>query len=169
MKILCGRFTFALNQNITALSASMICYASIAYQFLTFAIASAFIKKLGRNLVLLGRLYITIQLVNDPPETMDQTAYTSEVQPCAGGFRKIGRPGKEDRAMVNIPRIKTKKNSVWYSTRKNRRACGVSLWSEHKTKSLLGWRQLPRSRNSNREVWESPYLQVGVDVNFSSL
>ena len=38
---------------------------------------------------------------------MDQTAYTSEVQPCAGGFRKIGRPGKEDRAMVNIPRIKT--------------------------------------------------------------
>jgi hypothetical protein len=23
---------------------------------------------------------------------------------------------------------------------------------------------LPRSRNSNREVWESPYLQVGVDV-----
>jgi len=66
--------------------------------------------------------------------------------------------------MVNIPRIKTKKNSVWYSTRKNRRACGVSLWSEHKTKSLLGWRQLPRSRNSNREVWESPYLQVGVDV-----
>jgi len=66
--------------------------------------------------------------------------------------------------MVNIPRIKTKKNSVWYSIRKNRRACGVSLWSEHKTKSLLGWRQLPRSRNSNREVWESPYLQVGVDV-----
>jgi len=43
MKILCGRFTFALNQNITTLSASMICYASIAYQFLTFAIASAFI------------------------------------------------------------------------------------------------------------------------------
>ncbi|CAA9300066.1 hypothetical protein AVDCRST_MAG84-35 [uncultured Microcoleus sp.] len=95
---------------------------------------------------------------------MDQTAYTSEVQPCAGGFRKIGRPGKEDRAMVNIPRIKTTKNSVWYSIRKNRRACGVSLWSEHKTKSLLGWRQLRRSRNSNREVWESPYLQVGVDV-----
>ena len=66
--------------------------------------------------------------------------------------------------MVNIPRIKTKKNSVWYLIRKNRRACGVSLWSEHKTKSLLGWRQLPRSRNSNREVWESLYLQVGVDV-----
>jgi len=66
--------------------------------------------------------------------------------------------------MVNIPIIKTTKNSVWYSTRKNRRACGVSLWSEHKTKSLLGWRQLRRSRNSNREVWESPYLQVGVDV-----
>jgi hypothetical protein len=73
---------------------------------------------------------------------MDQTAYTSEVQPGAGGFRKIGRPGKEDGAMVNIPRIKITKNSVWYSIRKNRRACGVSLWSEHKTKSLLGWRQL---------------------------
>ncbi len=66
--------------------------------------------------------------------------------------------------MVNIPRIKTTKNSVWYSTRKNRRACGVSLWSEHKTKSLLGWRQLRRSRNSNREVWESPSATVGVDV-----
>jgi hypothetical protein len=51
---------------------------------------------------------------------MAQTAYTSEVQPCAGGFRKIGRPVQEDRAMVNIPRIKTTKNSVWYSTRKNR-------------------------------------------------
>ena len=33
---------------------------------------------------------------------MDQTAYTSEVQLCAGGFRKIGRPVQEDRAMVNI-------------------------------------------------------------------
>jgi hypothetical protein len=43
MKILCGRFTFALNQNITAFSASMICYASSAYQFLTFAIASTII------------------------------------------------------------------------------------------------------------------------------
>jgi hypothetical protein len=69
---------------------------------------------------------------------MDQTAYTSEVQPCAGGEAKSVDRDQEDRAMVNIPRIKTKKNSVWYSTRKNRRACGVSLWSEHKTKSLLG-------------------------------
>jgi hypothetical protein len=47
-----------------------------------------FIRKLGRNPVLLGRLYITIYLVNDPPETMDQTAYTSEVQLCAGGEAK---------------------------------------------------------------------------------
>jgi hypothetical protein len=43
MKVLCGRFTFALNQNITTLSASIICYASIAYQFLTFAIAPTII------------------------------------------------------------------------------------------------------------------------------
>ncbi|MBW4532888.1 MAG: hypothetical protein KME09_03030 [Pleurocapsa minor HA4230-MV1] len=27
-------------------------------------------------------------MVNDPPVTMDQTAYTSEVQPCAGGAAK---------------------------------------------------------------------------------
>jgi hypothetical protein len=29
-----------------------------------------------------------IEAVNDPPVTMDQTAYTSEVQPCAGGAAK---------------------------------------------------------------------------------
>jgi len=34
-----GRFTFALSQNITTLSAPMICYALIASQFLTFALA----------------------------------------------------------------------------------------------------------------------------------
>ncbi|WP_377477296.1 MAG: hypothetical protein P2A85_02345 [Microcoleus anatoxicus] len=38
-----GRFTFALNQNITTLSAPMICYAPIASQFLTLAIASTII------------------------------------------------------------------------------------------------------------------------------
>ena len=47
--------------------------------------------------------------------------------------------------MVNIPRIKTTKNSVWYSIHKNRRACGVSLWSEHKTKSLQGGGSCPEA------------------------
>jgi hypothetical protein len=47
------------------------------------------------------------------PRRWIQTAYTSEVQ-YNWWRRKIGRPGKEDRAMVNIPRIKTtKKNSFW--------------------------------------------------------
>jgi hypothetical protein len=40
---LSGRFTFALSQTITTLSAPMICYAPIASQFLTFAIASTII------------------------------------------------------------------------------------------------------------------------------
>ena len=40
---LSGRFTFGLSQNITTLSAQMICYASIASQFLTFAIAPTII------------------------------------------------------------------------------------------------------------------------------
>jgi hypothetical protein len=29
-----------------------------------------------------------VVLVNDSPVMMDQTAYTSEVQPCAGGAEK---------------------------------------------------------------------------------
>jgi len=40
---LSGRFTFGLSQNITTLSAPMFCHASIASQFLTFAIASTII------------------------------------------------------------------------------------------------------------------------------
>ena len=37
-----------------------------------------------------------------------------------------------------IPRIKQYiRIPFWYSTHKNRRACGVSLWSERKTIKLL--------------------------------
>ena len=68
---------------------------------------------------------------------MDSDSLTSEVQ-YNWRRRQIGRPGKEDRAMVNIPGIKTTdKIPFRYSTRKNRWASGVSLWSEHKTRKLL--------------------------------
>ena len=71
------------------------------------------IKKMGRNPVLIGRLYIKMYVVNDPPATMDSDSLTSEVQ-YNWRRRQIGRPGKEDRAMVNIPRIKKiDKNSFW--------------------------------------------------------
>jgi hypothetical protein len=44
---------------------------------------------------------------------MDSDSLTSEVQ-FDWRRRQIGRPGKEDRAMANIPRIKTiHKNSFW--------------------------------------------------------
>ena len=68
--------------------------------------------------------------------------------------------------MLNItPNQNEEEFRLVFDTYKPLSLAGERLWSEHKTKSLLGWRQLPRSRNSNREVWESPYLQVGVDVN----
>ena len=71
------------------------------------------IKKMGRNPVLIGRLYIKMYVVNDAPATMDSDSLTSEVQ-YNWRRRQIGRPGKEDRAMVNIPRIKKiDKNSFW--------------------------------------------------------
>jgi len=53
--------------------------------------------------------------------------------------RKLGRPGKEERAMGSPPLESTNNSlSIEKLYIKNRRACGDSLWSEHKTIKLLG-------------------------------
>jgi hypothetical protein len=56
-------------------------------------------------------------MVTDPPATMDSDSLTSEVQ-VNWRRRQIGRPGKEDGAMENIPEIKTadQNSSVVFDT-----------------------------------------------------
>ncbi|NEO43068.1 MAG: hypothetical protein F6K55_02600 [Moorea sp. SIO4A3] len=47
-------------------------------------------------------LYVTIKMVNDPPETMDSDSLY-ERSPVTWRRSKIGRPGKDDRAMEGQP------------------------------------------------------------------
>ncbi|NEQ80063.1 MAG: hypothetical protein F6K26_07315 [Moorea sp. SIO2I5] len=67
-----------------------------------------------------------------------------ERSPVTWRRSKIGRPGKDDRAMEGQPsNQKVNQDFSNNSTRENRRACGDSLWSERKTiKPRLGWRLL---------------------------
>ncbi len=74
-----------------------------------------------------------ITVVVDPPETHGSDSLTSEVQ-LNWRRRKIGRPGKAQEAMgTSLSDI-----VQLFEVCKNRRACGVSLWSERKTESPLG-------------------------------
>jgi hypothetical protein len=77
-----------------------------------------------------------MKVVTDPPATMDSDSLTSEVQ-LHWRRRQIGRPGKEDRAMDSPTLESAKKIRILFfeTSREDRRACGVSLWSERKTKS----------------------------------
>ena len=67
------------------------------------------------NPVLVGRLYIWYNFIGQRP-TRDDGNINPNTKVCEQSQRgrKIGRPGKEDGAMVNIPRIKiVDQNSFW--------------------------------------------------------
>jgi hypothetical protein len=50
-----------------------------------------------------ARYWVKIEMVTDPPATMETETRVSKVGDISQRGRKIGRPGKEEGAMENIP------------------------------------------------------------------
>jgi len=85
--------------------------------------------------------------------------------------RKLGRPGKEERAMGSPPLESSNNKYFFVEERRIRTAglAGIVCGATIRPSTPRGGRQVLRSRNLNREVWESLPLYGGEDVNHCPL